>query len=72
VLNLSVNGDLFVILINKDAQYTLWPSGKAAPNGWTRVGVAGRKEDCFAFIEANWVDMRPSALRMTMKSGAHA
>jgi MbtH protein len=69
--DLSVDGKIFVVLINTEGQYSLWPSGQVVPTGWSRVGPMGRKEDCLAFVEANWVDMRPSSLRESMEPEKH-
>ena len=61
--NTSINGTSFVVLINSELQYSIWPSGKAHPAGWFPVGQAGSKADCLAFIEAHWTDLRPLHVR---------
>ena len=60
---LSIEGDSFVVLVNGEGQHSIWPSAKAAPQGWTEIAPAGSKADCNAFIEKNWTDMRPQSLR---------
>jgi MbtH protein len=61
--DLTVDGDVFIVLINGEEQYSIWPAGKAIPEGWSRVGPTGSKAECLAFVEANWTDMRPKTLR---------
>ena len=53
----------YVVLVNGEGQYSLWPDHKAVPSGWRLAGCAGSKADCLAFVEAEWTDMRPLSLR---------
>ena len=53
----------FVVLINHEEQYSIWPTVKDIPDGWKSAGKTGLKADCLAFIEENWTDMRPKSLR---------
>ncbi len=64
--NLGIDGDVFVVLLNDEGQYSLWPAGKDVPAGWSVAHVAAPKADCLAFVEANWTDMRPRSLVMAM------
>ena len=59
----TIDGDEFIVLINSDEQYSIWPSALSIPAGWTQVGPTGLKADCLAFVEKNWTDMRPRSLR---------
>jgi MbtH protein len=59
----TVDGDVFIVLINDEEQYSIWPAANAIPEGWSRVGPMGSKAECLAFVEANWTDMRPKTLR---------
>ncbi len=61
--NASIDGESFVVLINSELQYSLWPSGKAIPEGWSCVHAAAPKADCLAYVEANWTDLRPLSVR---------
>lgn len=65
----SIEGDSFVVLVNAEGQHSIWPSAKAAPAGWTLVAPAATKAQCTAFIEKNWIDMRPQSLRTATTSG---
>jgi MbtH protein len=66
---LSIEGDSFVVLVNAEGQYSIWPSAKAAPDGWTQAAAPASKAECTAFIEAHWTDMRPQSLRAAMDRG---
>ncbi|WP_372785124.1 MbtH family protein [Phenylobacterium sp.] len=62
----SIDGDHCAVLVNAEGQYSIWPAGKAAPEGWTLTGPSGSKAECIAFIEAQWTDMRPASLGAAM------
>jgi MbtH protein len=52
----------FLVLVNHEKQYSLWPEFADVPAGWTTVfGVADRAS-CLDYINANWTDMRPRSL----------
>jgi MbtH protein len=55
------NGD-YLILVNRELQYSLWPSFRETPAGWSAVGTRGSRKDCLAWINSNWTDMRPLSL----------
>lgn len=59
----------FLVLINHEEQYSLWPSFAAVPDGWTVVKQAASRQECVDYIDENWVDMRPLSLRKAMDSG---
>jgi len=63
------NGD-FLVLVNDEGQYSLWPSFKEVPGGWTTVGPRGARATCLAYIEESWTDMRPKSLREQMERAA--
>jgi len=54
---------VFVVLMNDEDQYSLWPRFKEIPVGWRQVGPTGSKEECVKYVDANWTDMRPRSLR---------
>jgi MbtH protein len=62
------NEDLatFEVLINEEEQYSIWPTGKDIPPGWTPAGKRDTKEACLEYIKAVWTDMRPLSLRKQM------
>jgi MbtH protein len=60
----------FHVLVNHEGQYSLWPDFVSCPAGWSvRFGPSGRPE-CLAFIEQNWVDMRPASLVAALDAAA--
>lgn len=61
---------IFEVMINHEEQYSIWPSYKQIPAGWTAVGKQGKKEECLAYIEEHWTDMRPLSLRKAMEQDA--
>ena len=61
---------LFKVLVNHEAQYSLWPDYKAAPAGWQETGQRASKAECLAYVEREWTDMRPLSLRQAMDAQA--
>ncbi len=55
--------EYFEVVINDEAQYSLWPAHKAVPPGWSPVGKRGDQACCLAYIQHQWTDMRPRSLR---------
>lgn len=59
--------ELYLVLINHEEQYSLWPNYKSIPEGWKVVKKESTKEECLAYIDEFWTDMRPLSLRNRMK-----
>lgn len=57
---------MFVVLINDEGQYSLWPNFAAVPSGWQIVHGPDTREACLNHVEANWTDMRPKSLVESM------
>lgn len=56
--------ETFIVLINHEEQYSIWPHWKAVPEGWRVVeGVQGDKKTVVAYVDGAWADMRPKSLR---------
>lgn len=53
----------YIVLVNTEDQYSLWPAEINVPDGWSTVFGPKTKLHCQQFIEENWVDMRPKSLR---------
>ncbi|AYG80695.1 Enterobactin biosynthesis protein YbdZ [Streptomyces hundungensis] len=53
----------FRVLVNDEAQYSMWPAFAAVPDGWTVVLEASPYATALAHVEEHWTDMRPRALR---------
>jgi MbtH protein len=59
----------FKVVVNHEEQYSIWPLEKENPPGWFEVGQSGSKDECLAYIEEVWTDMRPLSLRKLMDNG---
>jgi len=53
----------YAVVMNHEDQYSIWPTEKEIPAGWTAEGVTGSKQECLAHIERVWTDMRPLSVR---------
>lgn len=53
----SENED-YQILVNKKSQHSLWPLNQNAPEGWSRVGLKGKRRECLEWIAANWKEIK--------------
>lgn len=60
----------FLVLVNDEEQYSLWPASLQAPGGWRAVRAGGPRAECLAWIESQWTDLRPLSLRRTLASGS--
>ena len=56
----------YLVLINDEQQYSLWPTFRDVPAGWHVVRGPGPRDKMLGHIEENWVDMRPKSLRDAM------
>ena len=61
---------IYKVVINHEEQYSIWPVDRENPLGWTDVGKSGTKQECLAYIEEEWTDMRPLSLRKQMEEDA--
>lgn len=55
--------ETFVVVVNDEDQYSIWPDGRPIPAGWRAEGMRGGKEACLSHVAAIWTDMRPLSLR---------
>lgn len=60
----------FLVLINDERQYSLWPSFAEVPQGWTVELPESDRETCIAYVETHWTDMRPRSLVEAMEADA--
>jgi MbtH protein len=56
----------FDVVVNIEQQYSIWSADMVPPEGWQRVGKKGSRQDCVAYIDNVWTDMRPLSLRQQM------
>ncbi|MBF6240076.1 MbtH family protein [Nocardia otitidiscaviarum] len=52
----------FYVLVNEEAQHSLWPVFAAIPGGWAIAHGPAERQNCLDFVEAHWTDMRPISL----------
>lgn len=60
----------FLVVVNAEEQYAIWPQQKAIPQGWKAVGISGKRKICLAYIEKAWTDVRPLSVRLGMKTSS--
>lgn len=59
--------ETFIVLVNHEEQYSIWPHWKPVPSGWTPVEcIRGDKKTVSEYIDRTWTDMRPRSLREWM------
>ena len=58
----------YIVVVNDEEQYSIWPEGRQIPDGWRAVGKSGAKDECVAYIDEVWTDMRPLSLRRRMEA----
>jgi MbtH protein len=56
----------YLVLVNDEAQYSLWPAFVESPTGWRTTHGPDRRQACMAYIEQHWSDMRPKSLIIAM------
>lgn len=61
---------VFLVLVNDEGQYSLWPNFAKVPAGWSVRFGPEQRDACTDYIERNWVDMRPNSLIAAMQSGS--
>lgn len=61
---------IYKAVVNDEEQYSIWFADQELPLGWREAGKTGTKDECLAFIEEVWTDMRPLSLRRKMEEAA--
>ena len=54
-----------LVLQNEEQQYSLWPVFLPCPDGWAIVHGPAARDECVAYVDAHWLDLRPASLRAT-------
>jgi MbtH protein len=52
----------FLVVVNDEGQHSLWPVFADVPDGWTVVHGPEGRQNCLAYMEESWTDMRPKSL----------
>jgi MbtH protein len=63
---------VFVVVMNHEEQYSIWPAHRALPAGWQALGQPGKKAECLRYIEERWTDLRPRSLREHLAATARS
>ena len=58
------------VVVNDEEQYSVWPDHRENPPGWHDAGKTASKEECLAYIEEVWTDMRPRSVREAASGAA--
>jgi MbtH protein len=47
----------YVVLVNNEAQYSIWPCRRTIPVDWREAGKSGTKAECLSFIiKSVWME----------------
>lgn len=60
----------YLVLVNDEGQYSLWPSFIDVPAGWTVAYPEGTRDACLEYINEHWTDMRPQSFIDAMGNGS--
>jgi MbtH protein len=55
------------VVVNHEEQYSIWPADMKNALGWNDVGQEGTKQECLAYIEEVWKDIRPLSVRRKLE-----
>ncbi|WP_121716384.1 MbtH family protein [Streptomyces sp. E5N91] len=56
----------YLVLVNAERQYSLWPVFVDVPAGWEITFGAAARQECLDFVERTWTDTRPRSLADAM------
>ena len=65
---IDVSDAVYTVVVNGEAQYSLWRAGRPVPEGWSDAGFSGARARCLEYIDTVWTDMRPLSLRRRMEA----
>lgn len=68
----EIDDTIYVVVVNHEEQYSIWPDWKEIPSGWRSADKRGTKQECLDYIKEVWVDMRPLSLRKQMDAARTA
>ncbi|MGF7045582.1 MbtH protein [Paenibacillus sp. DS2015] len=52
----------YLVLMNDEGQYSLWPAFAQIPAGWNVVYEQASRQECLNHINSQWTDMRPKSV----------
>jgi MbtH protein len=62
-MNEQTDNTIYRVVVNHEEQYSIWPVDLDIPLGWRDTGKSGPKDECLAYVNEVWTDMRPLSLR---------
>ncbi|AXB42537.1 MbtH family protein [Amycolatopsis albispora] len=65
---MSEDETTYVVVLNDEEQYSIWPADRELPAGWRTDGTRGTKSECLDHIGEVWTDMRPLSVRKQLES----
>ena len=58
---------IYKVVVNHEEQYSFWPAHRENALGWNDAGKTGTLDECKAYVNEVWTDMRPLSLRKKME-----
>jgi len=52
----------YLVLVNDEGQYSLWPAFVEVPAGWTVSLAETDRPSALRHVDEHWTDMRPKSL----------
>jgi MbtH protein len=56
------NAQMYVVVMNMEGQYSIWPAHRAVPKGWHRHSEPRPRNMCLDYVAEQWLDMSPNPL----------
>ena len=51
----------FCVLLNAERQYSLWPTFREVPKGWTVTRPRASRQECLDWINSQWTGSGPES-----------
>lgn len=62
LITVNLDKQTYIVLLNEEDQYSLWPFHKEIPSGWRTTGHQGTKQECINYVENLWLDITPKSI----------
>lgn len=57
----------YIVVVNHEEQYSIWRADFELPGGWSSCGFEGYRDECIAYVDKVWLDMRPLSVRRALQ-----
>ena len=54
---------IYVVVVNAEEQYSIWPADREVPEGWAEAGYEGSRDACLQHVDRVWLNMTPRSAR---------